>query len=338
MNRRPIAIGERTLGPGQPCLVVAHAGHAHLGSAERARQLIDAAFRAGADAIAFSVFRAAELVVRRHPERRELEELELRERDWRAVLEAAGASGLGVLVEAYDEASRDVAIEAKVQALVSPAADVEHRELLRALGTAGVPLLLATGGAPESVVREAIDAAGGEVALVLGPADAPAPVEELRLGAIAAARERFRVSTGLLDPIDGGSAFALVAPALAATHGAEFVMKRIVLDRSERGRDGAAALGPEEFYRSVELLRQAERANGEPGSSADPGATARGRSIVAAALIARGEVLTAEALSFKRTDERISRGLRPADAARVIGRRAARPIQADEPIREDMLE
>jgi sialic acid synthase SpsE len=43
-------------------------------------------------------------------------------------------------------------------------------------------------------------------------------------------------------------------------------------------------------------------------------------------------------LSFKRTDERFERGLAPAEAHRVIGRRAARPIQADETIREDMLQ
>jgi len=59
---------------------------------------------------------------------------------------------------------------------------------------------------------------------------------------------------------------------------------------------------------------------------------------VAAALIGRGDVLTAEMLRFKRTDERFERGLSPAEAHRVIGRRAGRPIQADETIREDMLE
>jgi sialic acid synthase SpsE len=145
------------------------------------------------------------------------------------------------------------------------------------------------------------------------------------------------VSVGLLDPTDGGSAFALVAPALAAALGAELVEKRLVLDRSRKGRDAAAALAPEELYRSVELLRQAERARGDaaPRGPAEP---ARGRSIVAAGLIGRGEVLTLDRLRFKRADERLGRGLRPSEAHRVIGRRAARPIQADETIREDMLE
>jgi sialic acid synthase SpsE len=69
-----------------------------------------------------------------------------------------------------------------------------------------------------------------------------------------------------------------------------------------------------------------------------PRAAARGRSIVAGGLIGRGDVLTAEMLRFKRTDERFERGLAPAEAHRVIGRRAARPIQADETIKEDLLE
>jgi sialic acid synthase SpsE len=321
---------------------VAHAGHAHQGSADLALRLIDAAFQAGADGIAFSVFRTDELVVRRHPERRELLELELPAKDWRRILEAARGSGLAVVAETFDAPSRDVALEAAVSALQSHATDVDHPELLKALGGAGVPLLLATGGAADATVREALLAAGGETALVLGPADAPAPVEELRLSAIATARERFRTSVGVLDPTDGGSAFALVAPALAASHGADFVLKRLVLDRGERGRDEAAAITPEELHRCVELLRQAERAAGDAAGDVAPAAEAaslpRGRSIVAGTLIARGDVLTAEQLRFKRTPDRAGRSLRPSEAVRVIGRRAARPIQADEAIREDMLE
>ena len=43
-------------------------------------------------------------------------------------------------------------------------------------------------------------------------------------------------------------------------------------------------------------------------------------------------------LAFKRTDVRFEPGFAPREAHRVIGRRAARPIQADETIREEMLE
>jgi hypothetical protein len=43
-------------------------------------------------------------------------------------------------------------------------------------------------------------------------------------------------------------------------------------------------------------------------------------------------------LSYKRTDVRFDPGFAPREAHRVIGRRATRPIQADETIRDEMLE
>jgi sialic acid synthase SpsE len=341
MKAATLGIGGRQLGEGQPCLVVAHVGTSHEGKADVARRLIDAAFQAGADAIAFPVFRASELVARRHPERQELEAAELRPREWQKVLEAAKASGLLVVAEAFDTASRDLAAEAGVDAFQTHPMDLDHPDLVRALAAVGRPLLLGAGTGEDVRVRAALDQCGSaDTALVVGPLTAPAAPEELRLADLAARRERYRIPVGLLDATDGASAFALVAPALAAAHGADLVEKRLMLDRSRKGRDAAAALAPEEFYRMVELLRQAERARGDAFGQEllTPRAPARGRSIVAASLIGRGDVLTAERLLYKRTDERFERGLAPAEAHRIIGRRAARPIQADETIKEDMLE
>jgi sialic acid synthase SpsE len=340
MKAATIGIGGRQLGEGQPCLVVAHVGTSHEGQPDVAQRLIDAAFQAGADAIAFPLFRASELVARRHPERQELEAAELEPREWRKVLEAAKASGLLVVAEAFDKASRDLAAEAGVDAFQTHPTDLDHPDLVRALATSGRPLLLGAGVGEDARVRMALELCDAGTALLVGPLTAPAAPEELRLAELGARRERYRVPVGLLDATDGASAFALVAPALAAAHGADLVEKRLTLDRSRKGRDAAAALQPEEFYRMVELLRQAERARGDAfgQEAARPQSPARGRSIVAASLIGRGDVLTAERLLYKRTDERSPRGLAPAEAHRIIGRRAARPIQADETIKEDMLE
>lgn len=338
MKASTLPLGSRLLGEGQPCLVVAHVGAAHEGSPDTALRLIEAAFQAGADAIAFQIFRAEEVLVRRHRERPEMEALELSAKQWRRVLEAARASGLAVVAEVLDRPSRDVAVEAGVDALQASDGDLDNPDLLRALAATERPLLVGVGPAPERLVWEALDTAGDRLALVLCPPATPAAVDELRLGEISARRERHRVPVGLLDATDGSSAFALLAPALAAAQGADFVEKRLTLDRSQMGREWVAAMSPEQFYRMVELLRQAERARGEGGEPAREPTPSRGRSIVAAGLVGRGEVLTAEMLAFKRTDERFERGLGPREADRVIGRRAARPIQADEPIQEDMLE
>ena len=251
MKAATLGIGGRQLGEGQPCLVVAHVGTSHEGKADVARRLIDAAFQAGADAILFPVFRASELVARRHPERQELEAAELKPREWQKVLEAAKASGLLVVAEAFDTASRDVAAEAGVDAFQTHPTDLDHPDLVRALAAVGRPLLLGAGTGEDPRVREALEQCGAGTALVVGPLTAPAAPEELRLADLAARRERYRVPVGLFDATDGASAFALIAPALAAALGADLVEKKLTLDRSRKGRDAAAALAPEEFYRMV---------------------------------------------------------------------------------------
>jgi len=336
------SLGARRLGEGQACLVVAQVGSAHDGAADVALRMIEAAFKMGADAIQFQIFRAEGLAVRRHPTRKQLEAAELAARDWRRVLKAARASGLAVLAEVFDRPSLELAGEACVDGLQVHTTDMENPELIRAVAAASRPVLLSVGALPEAVVREAVEAAGEQVALVFGPPLSPVPLEAIRLRELTAWKERYHTPVGFLDQTDGASAFALVSPALAAAHGADFVEKRFALDRSRKRREDTAALSPEDFYRMVELLRQAERAAGESageeGSEAERERQALARSIVAGTLIGRGDVLTAPMLAFKRTDGRGGPGFPPREAHRVIGRRAARPIQADETIREDMLE
>jgi N,N'-diacetyllegionaminate synthase len=338
-----LELGARRIGQGQPCFVLARAGSAHEGSADAALRMIEAAFKMGADGILFEVFRSEQLVVRRHPERDSLAEVELGDREWRKVLGAARASGLAVVVEPFDLPSLELAAEAEADAFQVHGTDMENPEFIRAVGARGRPVLLAVGGVPEAVVREATGLlAGAPAGLLHGFPSSPAPPEELCFRDIGAWKERYRVPVGFLDLTDGAGAFALVAPAVAAAHGADFVEKHFTLDRARKGPDYQSSLSPEDFYRMVELLRQAERAEGDSPRGESEGALRSrrllARSIVAGALIPRGEVLTGPMLAFKRTDARFEPGFAPREAHRVIGRRAARPIQADETIREDMLE
>jgi sialic acid synthase SpsE len=343
MRAAALTFGARGTGDGQPCLVIALVGSAHGGAAETALRMIDAAFKMGADAIQFQIFRTDALVVRRHPGRKELDAVEIAPRDWRRTLKAARASGLAVLAEVFDRPSLDLAAEAEVDALQVHTTDMENPDLIRAVAASSLPVVLSVGALKDAVVREAVDLAGDKVALLFGSPSSPVPVEAIRFRELLALKERYRVPVGFLDQTDGGSAFALLSPALAAAHGADFVEKRFALDRSHKRREDTAALSPEDFYRMVELLRQGERAAGEAAGEEAPEAererSAVARSIVAGILIGRGEVLTAPMLAFKRTDGRTAPpGFPPREAHRVIGRRAARPIQVDETIREDMLE
>jgi N,N'-diacetyllegionaminate synthase len=343
MKPASFALGSRQVGDGQPCFVLAEVASAHGGSPDRALRMLEAAFKMGADGIKFQLFRADRLVVRLHPLRRDFEQIELGEKEWRKVLRAARASGLALLVEAFDRPSLELAAEESADGYKVHTTDMENPEFIRAVGDLSRPVLFATGGIGEHAVREALAATGDTPAALLhGFQTFPTPVEEIRFRDLAAWKERYRLPVGFLDHTDGGSAFALVAPALAVAWGANLVEKHFTLDRSEKGYDYQSSLNPEDFYRMVELLRQAEAAAGE-GQPAQSEAAERyhrlmARHVVAGALISRGEVLTAEKLAYKRTDVRFEPGFAPRESHRLIGRRASRPIQADETIREDMLE
>ena len=343
MRPPTFALGSRTIGEGQPCFVLAEVASAHGGEADRALRMLESAFKMGADGIKFQLFRSNLLVVRRHPGRKDFDQIELSEKEWRKVLREAKASGLTVLVEPFDLPSLRLAQDESADGYKVHSTDMENPDFIRAVGAAGKPVMFATGGVPEDAVREALELAGAvPVGLLHGFQTFPTPIEEIRFRELASWKERYRVPIGFLDHTDGGSAFALVAPALAVSYGADLVEKHFTLDRSEKGFDYQSSLNPEDFYRMVELLRQAERAQGDGPAAASDGAKRyhrlMARSIVAGQLIPRGEVLTGEMLAFKRTDVRFEPGYPPREAHRVIGRRATRPIQADETIREEMLE
>ena len=343
MNPTTVSLGSRTVGDGAPCFVLAEVASAHGGSLDNALKMLEAAFKMGADGIKFQLFRSEQLVVRRHPGRKDFDTIQLTTKEWRKLLKAARASGLTLLVEAFDEASLELAAEEGADAFKVHSTDMENPEFIRAVAETGKPVLFATGGVPEEAVREALGIVGSApVVLLHGFQTFPTPVEEIRYRELAAWKERYRVPVGFLDHTDGGSAFALVAPALAMAWGANLVEKHFTLDRSEKGYDYQSSLNPEDFYRMVELLRQAEAAAGD-GPAAQSEAAQRyhrlmARHVVAGSLISRGEVLTAEKLAYKRTDSRFEPGFPPRESHRIIGRRASRPIQADETIREDMLE
>src|SRR5712692_8383110 len=83
MRPPTFALGSRTIGEGQPCFVLAEVASAHAGSADRALRMLEAAFKMGADGIKFQLFRAELLVVRRHPGRKDFDQIELSPKEWK---------------------------------------------------------------------------------------------------------------------------------------------------------------------------------------------------------------------------------------------------------------
>lgn len=343
MNPTTIRIGSREVGPTQPCFVLAEVASAHEGSVDQALRMLDAAFRMGADGIKFQLFKADRLVVNRHPGRKDFEQIELTDKEWRKVLSQAKGSGLSLLAECFDAPSLELAVEADADAYKVHTTDMENKDLIRAVAGLGKPIFFATGGVQEDALSDALSIVGDrELGLLFGFQTFPTPVEEIRFRELESLKARYRVPVGFLDHTDGGTLFALMAPALSVTYGADLVEKHFTLDRSKKGFDYQSSLNPEDFHRMVEMIRTAELARGETGqpmsAAADSYHRKFGRFIVARTLIGRGDVITAEKLDFKRIDPNKDPGLSPREMNRIVGRHSKHPIEADATIREDMLD
>ena len=144
---RIIGLGDRTLGAGAPCFVIAEIGSNHDGSLERALGLVDAAATAGADAVKFQSFRAATLLAPRRPlpgggwrpneGYSTLERLELPV-EWHAALrDRARERGVLFLSTPFDEERAALLAALGVPAFKLASGDLTHLPLLRRVGGYG---------------------------------------------------------------------------------------------------------------------------------------------------------------------------------------------------------
>ena len=344
-------IGHRTLGPGHPCYVIAEAGSNHNGDQETALQLVDAAAKAGADAVKFQLYTGAELYSTSTPAFSYLGE-ELGSRpivevldevalapEWIPELRSrAEAAGAELLVTPFSPAGVEVLRDSGMSALKVASFEIADLPLLRSVGAAGLPVLLSTGMSTMAEIGEALavlrDAGAPAVTLMQCTSLYPAPPETMNLRSIQTLRERFGVPVGLSDH-SLGIHLSIAAVAL----GAVAIEKHFTLDRGQKGPDHSFAIEPHELARMVSAIRETEQALGD-GVKEGPNeleaeemfVKAR-RSVVAATRIPAGTVVGLGMLTTKRPGT----GIKPGDISAVVGRVAAVDIEADEILTWDRL-
>lgn len=345
----PIAVGERLLGTGNPCFVIAEAGSNHNGSLEQALRLVDVAARAGADAVKFQVFRADRLYPRDAGQTEYLK-LDTPIHEVIAAMEmpyawletlAARCTELGIefMASAFDAESVDW-IDPFVRLHKVASYELAHHPLIRHVAAKGKPLLLSTGTSDLDEVAESLDvwrAAGGAgVALLQCTAAYPAPLAALNVAAVTGLRERFGTPTGLSDH----SRDPVVGPVAAVALGACVVEKHFTLSNDLPGPDHAFALEPRELALMVRRIRETEEALG----SADKAIHPVEHELRA---FARPSLFTARAIpagaAFANDDVVVLRkgahadGLHPRELARVLAARAARDLPTGTPLAEGDL-
>jgi N,N'-diacetyllegionaminate synthase len=344
------AIAGRVVGADGPCYVIAEAGANHNRDIGTARELIDVAREAGADAVKFQVYSGRALYSSKTPRFGHLEGAagkpvaELLEdvalpRAWIGELaDHARARDIEFFATPFDADAVAELRDAGVPALKVASFELVDLELIATAAATGLPLILSCGMASYGEIDEALDAAANagarQVALLRCASLYPSPPQIVNLRAMATMRAAFGIPVGLSDHTTG------IAVALGACGiGMQLLEKHFTLDRTMAGPDHPFALEPGELRELVAGIRAIEAALGS-GRLEGPSALeaqemyrlAR-RSLIAARDIPAGTVLGREHLVVKRPGY----GIAPKDIDHVLGRVARVDIEADDILTWEML-
>lgn len=321
--------------------VIAEIGVNHNGSMDLARQLIDAAAKAGADAVKFQTFRAEDLVT---PDARKadyqiantgdggsqfdmLKALELDEDQFRSLAVHCAGAGIAFLSTPFSEAAADLLERVGVDRFKISSGDLTHLPMLAHIARKNRPIILSTGMGTLADIEAALAVIAGAgdppVSLLHCVSNYPAAAEDCNLAAMDTMARAFGRPVGWSDHTEGAAiSWAAVA------RGASIVEKHITLDRGLPGPDHRASMEPEDFRGFVAGIRAIEAAIGTGIKAPTPAekrtALAGRRSLVTTRDLPAGHVLGAGDLAVMRPGT----GLAPGQRDMVIGLRLSRPVPA----------
>jgi N,N'-diacetyllegionaminate synthase len=324
-------IGGRPIGAGAPVFIVAEAGVSHFGDMDLARQLVQLAASAKADAFKTQFFDVDALIARRASEWRDrLRPRSLMLAQARELKKLCDDLGLLFMATAHDETRIPWLEELDVPAVKVGSGERNNPAFLKRLAALKKPMIVSTGMHREQDVKESLEAcaAGGcdRLALLHCVTSYPTPPNEVNLNAMDRLREIFPGPVGYSDhTVDGLAVLAAVA------RGASVVEKHITILRDvPNAQDWKVSAGPENFATLVSDIRRVEALLGhgrkEPAPCEAAGTTWALKSLVAARDLPAGQVLTAADLIAKRPGD----GILPNQLERVLGRILKRPLAADE--------
>jgi N-acetylneuraminate synthase len=337
-------VGSRTIGPDEPTFVIAEAGSNHNGNLEMAKELVEAAAEAGADAVKFQTFRADKLYTEQPVDEGDeladqFESLEM-PYEWIPELhEYCQSHGVEFMSTPFDSVSASE-LAPYVPAFKLASMSMSDHEFLETLAETDKPLIVSTGAHPLSAVQKSVstlEAAGVEdLVLLQCTSSYPTELEQANVRVVETLREEFGYQSGLSDHTTGPR----IAPGAAVALGAAVVEKHFTLDNSLPGPDHEFALEPDELDVMIDTIRRTEESLGSREKRVldveGPVVESARRAIQAARVIPADKTIEAADVEVTRPGNR-QRGAEPHHLDDIVGRTAAVRIDSGDGVTLDRV-
>lgn len=339
-----IQFKDKSISSMSPVYIIAEIGVNFNGSLELAKQSIDEAANAGANAAKFQTFKTEEFISDKeltytytNKDGDEVTEtqfemfkrLELPD-EWHSELcEYAKSKNIHFLSSVADNNAVDLLCSLDIPALKIASADLIHTTLLEYVATKDIPVILSTGMGDIDEIQEAINIFKKnnhrKIILLHCTSSYPTPADACNLKRIQTLAQKFQVPVGFSDHTEG-----IEAATIATALGSCIIEKHFTVDRSLPGPDHTMSMDPLDFKKMVDQIRLTETLLGSSKLTYDPiEEEARidfRASIVAAEDIPKGTQLSHSHLSYKRPGS----GLKPSLKSKLLGKTLNKDIQKNQ--------
>lgn len=221
-----------------------------------AKELVDEAKSAGADAVKFQTYKTEKRVKKDAPIFDILKKCELSNKETKEIYDYCKKKGIIFFSTPFDVESVDFLYDLGVPLYKVASFDIAHTELLKHVASKKRPIIFSRGMASEEEIREAIklfEDAGTPFALLHCVSSYPTEEKDANLSIIRTLQQKFDCPIGYSDHTLG-----IKVPALAVAVGAQIVEKHFTLDKNMDGPDQKMSCDPKDLKKIIKEIRKIE--------------------------------------------------------------------------------
>lgn len=351
--KKGLKIGNFEIEENSKVFIIAEAGVNHNGKLGLALELVDAAVRAGADAVKFQTFKAEQVVTKKGEmasyqqknigkklsQREMLKSLELPEKFYQPIIKRCRKRNILFMSTPHGgKKSVDFLESLGIEAYKIGSGDLTNYILLNKVAKVGKPIILSSGMANLNEVKEAIEyirsKGNNQIAVLHCTTNYPCPPEEVNLLAMKTMMEELDIPVGFSDHTQGNQAAIMTATLGMAIYECHFT-----LDKTLPGPDHIASAEPDELKEKIVAIRAVPVILGNARKAPNPSELKSmvklvRRSIVITKDLPEGHKICEDDLEAKRPGN----GISPIQYEEFLGKRLSIALKKDHQITKKDIE